>query len=475
MSKVFDILEKEQLRQRDTVELIASENFVSDDILKALGSVFTNKYTEGYPPTRYKDRGRKGRYYGGCQYYDELEEYCCEQWRQVFTTDYHVNVQPHSGSQANMAAYAAFLQPRDTILAMSLDAGGHLTHSAPVSFVGKLYNVIPYGVDDNGILNYEDIQAKIIDNRPKLIVFGASAYPREIDFGYLNDLVQATCTICREEDAATDIEEVYKPIIMVDMAHIAGLIAAGYHSTPFDFADVITTTTHKTLRGPRGGLIFCKPEYAEMIDKAVFPYCQGGSLMNVIAAKAICAEEAQTTEFKNYMRRVKENCAAMADEFIQLGYSLVAGGTDNHMLLLDLSSTYITGADLQGECDKEGITLNKNAIPNDPLPPGEASGVRIGTAAMTTKGFNEDDFRAIARRIDEIIKRLNNLKKPLIENIYDYDSVSIGGYDLDPNVYRDIEKWKNVTVIVSENIETGEINLSWKRQDDTENISDELE
>lgn len=474
MSKVFDILEKEQLRQRDTVELIASENFVSDDILKALGSVFTNKYTEGYPPTRYKDRGRKGRYYGGCQYYDELEEYCCEQWRQVFGTDYHVNTQPHSGSQANMAAYAAFLQPGDTILAMSLDAGGHLTHSAPVSFVGKLYNVITYGVDDNGILDYSDIQAKIIDNRPKLIVFGASAYPREIDFGYLKDLIQVTLENCAEEDGSNSQEE-YKPIIMVDMAHIAGLVATGYHSTPFGFADVITTTTHKTLRGPRGGLIFCKPEYAEMIDKAVFPYCQGGSLMNVIAAKAVCAEEAQTTEFKDYMRRVKENCAAMADEFIQLGYNLVAGGTDNHMLLLDLSSTYITGADLQAECDKEGITLNKNAIPNDPLPPGQASGIRIGTAAMTTKGFNEDDFRATARRIDEIIKRLNNLKKPLIENIYDYDSISIGGYDLDPNVYRDVEKWKNVTVIVSENVETGEINLSWKRQDNTENISDELE
>lgn len=476
--KVFEILDKEYNRQLNTIELIASENFVSDKILNALGSVFTNKYTEGYPPVRYKDRGRKGRYYGGCQYYDELEEYCCDQWRKVFNTDYHVNVQPHSGSQANMAAYAAFLKPGDTILAMSLEAGGHLTHSSPVSFVGNIYNVITYGVDDNGILNLEDIQAKILDYRPQLIVFGASAYPRTIDFKALKDLVNTTLTICAEQDAASQNSETvvpYKPIIMIDIAHIAGLIAAGFHISPFGWADIITTTTHKTLRGPRGGLIFCKPEYAEQVDKAVFPYCQGGSLMNVIAAKAICAEEAQTIDYKYYIQKVIENCQAMADEFKQLGYNLVANGTDNHMLLLDLTSTYITGADLQEACDKEGITLNKNAIPNDPLPPSQTSGVRIGTAAMTTKGFNSNDFRAVAKRIDAIIKKLNATKKPLMSEEYDYDSITIGNYPLDPNIYKDVEKWKNVTVIVSQNIETGETNLSWQRQDNTENISDTLE
>ena len=475
MSKVYDILEKERIRQRDTIELIASENFVSDDILNIIGSIFTNKYTEGYPKNRYKDRGKKGRYYGGCQYYDELEEYCCDQWRKVFKTDYHVNVQPHSGSQANMAAYAAFLKPGDTILAMGLEAGGHLTHSAPVSFVGNLYNVITYGVDANGILDYEDIQAKIIDYRPDLIVFGASAYPREINFGYLDDLIRVSVQTCAEKDLEDNIYNPYKPIIMVDMAHIAGLIAVDKHSTPFEFADVITSTTHKTLRGPRGGLIFCKPEYAEIIDKAVFPYCQGGSLMNVIAAKAICAEEAQTENYKSYIQNVINNCKAMADEFNNLGYNLVSNGTDIHLLLLDLTTTYITGADLQEACDQEGITLNKNAIPNDPLPPSQASGVRIGTAAMTTRGFNEEDFRNIARKIDVIIKKLNNTKKPLMSEEYNYDSITIGNYSLDPNIYKDIEKWKNVTVIVSQNIETGETNLSWQRQDNTENISDELE
>lgn len=463
MSKVFEILEKENRRQRETIELIASENFVSDAVLAALGSIFTNKYTEGYPPVRYKDRGRKGRYYGGCQYYDELEEYCCDQWRKVFGTDYHVNVQPHSGSQANMAAYAAFLKPGDTILAMSLRAGGHLTHSASVSFVGNLYNVIPYGVDDNGILNYEEIQAKIIDYRPKLIVFGASAYPREIDFGYLNDLIQVTLENCAEEDGSNG-QEAYNPIIMVDMAHIAGLVAAGYHSTPFGFADVITTTTHKTLRGPRGGLIFCKPEYAEKIDKAVFPYCQGGSLMNVIAAKAVCAEEALYPNYKDYIYQVKENCKAMADEFIKLGYNLVSGGTDNHLLLLDLTGTGITGAELQEACDNEGITLNKNTIPNDPLLASQASGVRIGTAAMTTKGYREEDFRKVAQRIHKIIKKIQKLKEP---PKYDINSIKVGQYPLDPNIYKDIEVWGNVTVYVSENVDTGEISLSWKRQPNT--------
>ena len=467
--KVFEILEKEYNRQINTVELIASENFVSDKILNALGSVFTNKYTEGYPSVRYKNRGVKGRYYGGCENYDELEEYCCQKWREVFNTDYHVNVQPHSGSSANMAAYAAFLNPGDKILGMSLEAGGHLTHSAAVSFIGKIDQVITYGVDENGIIDYEEIQRKIMDERPQLIVIGASAYSREIDFLALKNLLIETLYEIHEEDQDGD----YNPIIMVDMAHIAGLIAADLHQTPFGWADVITTTTHKTLRGPRGGLIFCKPQYAEKIDKAVFPYCQGGSLMNVIAAKAVCAEEALTYNYKVYMQNVVSNCKAMADKFTELGYNIISGGTDNHLFLLDLRGTYITGKDLQDACDKEGITLNKNAIPNDPLPPSLASGVRIGTAAMTTRGYSAEDFRRVAERIHNIIEQLKKNNSPIVN--YDYDSITIGDYPLDTSVYRDIEMWKNVTVVVSENIDTGEVILSWKRQENTENITEELD
>ena len=463
--KVFEILEKEYNRQLNTVELIASENFVSNAILNALGSVFTNKYTEGYPPVRYQDRGVKGRYYGGCENYDELEEYCCAKWREVFNTEYHVNVQPHSGSSANMAAYAAFLDPGDTILGMSLDAGGHLTHSAHVSFVGHTYNVITYGVDENGYLNVEEIRDKIITHLPKLVVLGASAYSREFNFNELYSLIR--------EAAQASGDNHYMPIIMVDMAHIAGLVATGFHPSPFGMADVITTTTHKTLRGPRGGLIFCKPQYAEKIDKAVFPYCQGGSLMNVIAAKAVCAEEALTYNYKQYIQQVVNNCAAMANKFISLGYNIISGGTDNHLFLLDLRGTYVTGKELQEACDKEGITLNKNAIPNDPLPTSLTSGVRIGTAAMTTKGYDANDFCNVAIRIHNIIQRLSANNQPIAQ--YDPNSITIGEYPLDPNIYRDVEMWKNVTVIVSENIETGEMQVSWKRQEDTENISDQLE
>ena len=477
MSKVFEILHKEEQRQKDTVELIASENFVSDAILTALGSVFTNKYTEGYPSVRYKDRGRKGRYYGGCQYYNELEEYCCARWREVFGTDYHVNVQPHSGSQANMAAYAAFLKPGDRILSMSLDAGGHLTHSAKVSFVSELYNVETYGVDEKGWLNYEEIQAKIIDFRPHLILFGASAYSRELDFGYLKDLIQVTLKTCAEEDVSNG-QEKYNPIIMVDMAHIAGLVATGYHSTPFGFADVITTTTHKTLRGPRGGLIFCKPEYAEMIDKAVFPYCQGGSLMNVIAAKAVCAEEALTLEYKTYIKNVIDNCYIMASEFKALGYKIVSGGTDNHLFLLDLTGTEVTGRELQEACDKQGITLNKNAIPNDPLPPGEASGVRIGTAAMTTKGWKASQFIDCAHNIDRIIKQIRADKEAKITLDKTFNMIEQQNKNQSQattkvtraEIYKDVEIWKNVTIVVSENILTHELELSWMKQPNSEEV-----
>lgn len=337
--------------------------------------------------------GRAGRYYGGCQYYDELEEYCIAQWKKVFKTDYHVNVQPHSGSQANMAAYMSVLDLGDTILAMSLDAGGHLTHSSPVSFVSKLYDVVTYGVNDEGFIDYDEIRRIALETNPKLIVAGASAYSRKIDFEKFRNI-------------ADDVNG----YLMVDMAHIAGLVAAGEHPSPFGWADIITTTTHKTIRGPRGGLIFCKHNLANQVDSAVFPRCQGGSLQHVIAGKAVCAEEACAPEFKEYIKQVKKNCKAMVEEFISLGYEIVSGGTDNHLFLLDLRNKGISGLELQVACDKHDITLNKNSIPNDPRPPGESSGVRIGTAAMTTKGYTEEDFRAVARKIDEIVKELQNEK-----------------------------------------------------------------
>ena len=373
--------------------------------MRAVGSIMTNKYTEGYPAKRKDNIGRAGRYYGGCENFDELEEYCCEMWRKVFNTDYHVNVQPHSGSQANMAAYMSVLNLGDTILSMSLDAGGHLTHSSPVSFVSKLYNVVPYGVNDEGLIDYEDLEAKIRFYKPKLIVAGASAYSRIIDFEKIYNIITRI-----RIDAVINKED-YNPLFMVDMAHIAGLVATGHHPSPFRYADIITTTTHKTLRGPRGGLIFCRTEYANAVDSAVFPRCQGGSLQHVIAGKAVCAEEALTPEFKTYIDNVVKNCKAMAQEFIDLGYKIVSGGTDNHLFLLDLTGRNVTGAELQEACDANGITLNKNAIPNDPRPPKQTSGVRIGTAPMTTKGYTADAFRKVARMIDIIITKIEEEKE----------------------------------------------------------------
>lgn len=384
-SKVFDYIEKEQERQNKNIELIASENFVSADILDAVGSCLTNKYAEGYPYNR--TSGNKGRYYGGTKHVDELEEYCCEQWRKVFDTDYHVNVQSHCGSTANMAAYFSVLQPGDTILAMNLNNGGHLTHGSPASFSGKLFNVVFYNTDENGYIDMEDVRAKALEHHPQLILAGASAYPRIIDF-----------------EAFRKVADEVGAYFMVDMAHIAGLIAGGVHPSPFGLADIITTTTHKTLRGPRGGLIFCRKNLAKKVDSAIFPFCQGGPLEHVIAGKAICAEEACTPEFREYAKQVVLNCKAMADEFINLGYKLVTGGTDNHLLLLDLSDLDITGKQLQDELDKHYITLNKNCIPNEKRSPKDASGVRIGTAPMTTKGYKEEDFRRVARMINSIIK-----------------------------------------------------------------------
>jgi len=384
---VASFIEKEYNRQKENIELIASENYCSEAVLAACGSCLTWKYAEGYPYVR--TTGNTGRYYGGTEFVDEMEEYCCEQWKKVFNTDYHVNVQPHSGSQANFAAYKAIINPGDTILALNLDNGGHLTHGSSVSFSGKLYNVHFYDVDEKGYIDMEDVRKKAHELKPQLILTGASAYARIIDF-------KAFSEIAKEVGA----------YFMVDMAHIAGLVAAGAHPTPFGYADIITTTTHKTLRGPRGGLIFGRPELAKKIDSAVFPYSQGGPLEATVAGKAVCAEEAQTEAFKAYGHQVVKNCAAMADEFIKLGYKLVTGGTDNHLVLLDLTDEPFSGRVLQEECDKNHITLNKNCVPNEKRSPKETSGVRIGTAPMTTRGYLEDDFREVVRKIDVIIKKL---------------------------------------------------------------------
>ncbi len=386
--KVGELIEKEYNRQKNNIELIASENYCSEAVLAACGSCLSWKYAEGYPYVR--TTGNTSRYYGGTKYVDELEEYACDKWREVFNTDYHVNVQPHSGSQANFAAYKALLNPGDRVLSLSLDNGGHLTHGSSVNFSGKLYDVVFYDVDENGFIDMEDVRKKAHEYKPKLIMTGASAYSRIIDF-------KTFAEIAKEVGA----------YFMVDMAHIAGLVAGGVHPSPFGYADIITTTTHKTLRGPRGGLIFSKPEFAKKVDSAVFPYAQGGPLEHVIAGKAVCAEEALNEDYKEYARQVVKNCKAFCDEFIKMGYKIVTGGTDNHLFLLDLSEFDFSGKDLQDKLDEVGITLNKNCVPNEKRSPKETSGVRIGTAPMTTRGYKEDDFVDVARRIDRVIKEMN--------------------------------------------------------------------
>ena len=386
-SRVFDYIAREEQRQAETVELIASENFASEAVCRAVGSCLTNKYSEGYPAHR--AMGNQGRYYGGCHVVDELEEYCIAKWKEVFSTDYHVNVQPHSGTSANLAAYLALLQPGDRILSMSLANGGHLSHGLPVNASGKLYDIHAYEVDENGVIDYDAMERLARELKPKLIIAGASAYSRVIDFG-------------RFAAAAREVGAYF----MADIAHIAGLVAAGEHPSPFGLADVVTTTTHKTLRGPRGGLIFCRPELAKKIDSAVFPGMQGGPLQHVIAGKAVAAEEALTPEYRAYIHRVVENCRAMAAEFSAMGYHVVTGGTDNHLFLLDLTDTGLTGKALQEELDRRGITLNKNCVPGDQRSPFQTSGVRIGTAAMTTKGYTAEDFCRVAHRIDEVIRAM---------------------------------------------------------------------
>ena len=367
---VASAMEKELERQRRNIELIASENIVSPAVMAAMGSILTNKYAEGYP-------GR--RYYGGCEYVDVVEEIARKRACELFGAE-HANVQPHSGAQANIAVYFALLKPGDTILGMNLNEGGHLTHGSPVNLSGKYFNIVPYGVDpETGRIDYEKLMELALEHKPKLIVAGASAYPRAIDFAKFREVADACGAY-----------------LMVDMAHIAGLVAAGLHQSPVPYADVVTTTTHKTLRGPRGGMILCKEGLAKAIDKAIFPGTQGGPLMHVIAGKAVCFGEALKPEFKEYQAQIVKNAAALAKGLLSRGMKLVSGGTDNHLMLLDLRDTGVTGKELEHNLDAVYITANKNAIPNDPQKPTITSGVRLGTPAVTTRGFKEDDMDVVA-------------------------------------------------------------------------------
>ena len=398
-SRVFEIIAAEQARQNSTVELIASENFVSENVMKAVGSCLTNKYSEGYPAQR--PSGNRGRFYGGCQYVDELEEYCCHQWQAVFQTDYHVNVQPHSGSSANLAAYMSVLKPGDTILAMSLNNGVHLTHGSPVNFSGKLFHMEFYGVDENGFIDYEDVRRKARECRPQLILAGASAYSRTIDFPAFADAA-------REAGA----------YFMVDMAHIAGLVAGGMHQSPVPYADVVTTTTHKTLRGPRGGLILTNNAVlAKRINSAVFPGTQGGPLEHVIAAKAVCFGEALKPEFKEYARKIVENAQALAAALQQRGVKLVSGGTDNHLMLIDLRDEECTGKDLEQRLDSVHITANKNTVPGETRSPFVTSGVRLGTPAVTTRGMGAAEMQVIADCIADCIWHYAEKKDEISERV----------------------------------------------------------
>ena len=373
---LFAAISREAQRQRDNLELIASENYASPAVREAMATCLTNKYAEGYP-------GR--RYYGGCEFVDEVENLAIARAKQLFGAE-HANVQPHSGSQANMAAYMALLQPGDAILGMDLNHGGHLTHGSSVNFSGKLYRFHSYATDENGLIDYNAVREQALAVRPRMIVAGASAYPRTIDFSIFRN-------ICDEVGA----------YLMVDMAHIAGLVAAGCHPSPVPYADIVTTTTHKTLRGPRGGMILCRAEYAKAVDKAVFPCTQGGPLLHVIAAKAVCLAEALQPAFIQYQQQIVRNAAALADTLLAQDCPLVSGGTDNHLMLMDLRGAPMTGKQLEQALDAVHITANKNMIPNDPRKPNETSGLRLGTPAVTTRGMREDSMAIIGRCIADAL------------------------------------------------------------------------
>lgn len=394
--KAFDpevaaAIEAEVGRQRSKIELIASENFVSEAVMEAIGTPLTNKYAEGYPGKRY---------YGGCEFVDIVENLAIERAKLLFGAE-AANVQPHSGAQANMAVFFACLEPGDTVLSMSLAHGGHLSHGSPVNMSGKYFNIVPYGVtEDKQVIDYEEVRRLAMECKPKLILAGASAYPREIDFAKFAE-------IAKEVGA----------YFMVDMAHIAGLVAAGLHPNPVPYADFVTTTTHKTLRGPRGGLILCKEEYLKMINKAVFPGIQGGPLMHTIAAKAVCLKEALSPEFKEYQLQIKKNASALAAALTAKGFDLVSGGTDNHLMLVDLRSKGVTGKEAEKFLDDVGITVNKNAIPFDPQSPFITSGIRIGTPAVTTRGMKEEDMAEIADLIHLVLTDPANTRDQVVTRV----------------------------------------------------------
>lgn len=376
--ELFEAITAERKRQKENIELIASENFVSNAVLEAMGSELTNKYAEGYP---------ESRYYGGCENVDIVEKLAISRAKKLFGAE-HANVQPHSGSQANMAVYMSVLNVGDTVLGMDLSNGGHLTHGSKVNFSGKLFKFISYGVDDNGYIDYNDVLKKALEYKPKMIVAGASAYSRKIDFKKFKEIA--------DEVGA---------YLMVDMAHIAGLVCAGAHMSPVPYADFVTSTTHKTLRGPRGGLILCKEKYAKLIDKTIFPGIQGGPLEHVIAGKAVCFKEALDPSFKIYINQVIINCKTLAGELIKRGFKLVSGGTDNHLMLIDLTSKNMTGKEAENLLEEVNITVNKNAIPNDKEKPTITSGIRVGTAACTTKGLNQEDMIVLAEAIDLVLSK----------------------------------------------------------------------
>lgn len=376
--EIYDLMKKELKRQEKGIELIASENFVSRAVMEAMGSHLTNKYAEGYPGKRY---------YGGCGIVDKVEEIARQRAKELFGAE-HVNVQPHSGSQANMAVYFTILKPGDTVLGMDLSNGGHLTHGSPVNFSGKLFNFVSYGVDENTeTIDYNNVRELALKHKPKLIVAGASAYSRIIDFKKFKE-------ICDEVNA----------YFMVDMAHIAGLVATGAHPSPVPYADFVTSTTHKTLRGPRGGLILCKEKYAKDLDKNIFPGMQGGPLMHIIVAKAVCFKEALDSSFKTYIDNVVLNCNVLGEELVKYGFKLVSNGTDNHLILVNLSNKNITGKEAENLLDSIGITVNKNTVPNEKRSPFVTSGIRIGTAAVTTRGFDVEAMKEIANIINEAIE-----------------------------------------------------------------------
>ncbi len=379
---VADVIRRENLRQRSHIDLIAAENYASSAVLEAQGSALTNKYAEGYPSKRY---------YAGCQNMDVVEELAVARARELFRAE-HANVQPHSGAQANMGAYFALIQPGDTVLAMALAHGGHLTHGSGFNFSGRLYNFVPYGVArETELIDYDDVERLVLEHRPRLIVAGASSYPRVIDF-----------------KAFRQIADKVGALLMVDMAHVAGLVAGGVHPSPVPYADVVTSTTHKTLRGPRGGFILCRSQHASAIDSTMFPGMQGGPLMHIIAAKAVAFHEAMQPDFPSYQQAVLDNAKALASELQHLGLRIVSGGTDNHIVLVDLSDMAITGKAAESALDALGITVNKNAIPFDTRPPQTASGIRMGTSAITTRGFGVDDTKQLARLIARVLGNLED-------------------------------------------------------------------